>query len=35
VGFHLALSLALSTEAALVGAALGTAAVLFGWRTVR
>jgi hypothetical protein len=35
VGFHLALSLKLSVEVALVGAALGTAAVLFGWRTVR
>jgi hypothetical protein len=35
VGFHLALSLALSPEAGLAGAALGTAAVLFGWRTVR
>jgi hypothetical protein len=35
VGFHLALSVALSADAGLVGAALGTAAVLFGWRTVR
>jgi len=35
VGFHIALSLALSSQAGLVGAALGTAAVLFGWRTVR
>jgi hypothetical protein len=35
VGFHLALSLALSAGAGLVGAGLGTAAVLFGWRSVR
>jgi hypothetical protein len=35
VGFHLALSLKLSVDAALVGAAAGTAAVLLGWRTVR
>ena len=34
-GFHLAASLALSANAGLVGAVLGTAAVLFGWRTVR
>jgi hypothetical protein len=35
VGFHLALSLKLSAEAALVGAVAGTAAILLGWRTVR
>jgi hypothetical protein len=35
VGFHLALSLKLSADVALVGAAAGTAAVLLGWRTVR
>jgi len=35
VGFHLALSLKLSVDAALVGAVAGTAAVLLGWRTVR
>jgi hypothetical protein len=35
VGFHLALSLKLSAGVALLGAAAGTAAALFGWRTVR
>jgi hypothetical protein len=35
VGFHLAQSLALAPEAALLGAAAGAAAILFGWRTVR
>jgi hypothetical protein len=35
VGFHLALSLKLSADVALVGAVVGTAAVLLGWRTVR
>jgi uncharacterized membrane protein YeaQ/YmgE (transglycosylase-associated protein family) len=35
VGFHLAESLRLTQEAALVGAVAGAAAILFGWRTVR
>jgi hypothetical protein len=35
VGFHLALSLSFSAGIALVGAAAGTAAALFGWRAVR
>jgi CBS-domain-containing membrane protein len=35
VGFHLAAALKLSTEVALLGAAVGAAAVLFGWRSVR
>jgi uncharacterized membrane protein YeaQ/YmgE (transglycosylase-associated protein family) len=35
VGFHLAGSLKLPEDAALVGAVVGAAAVLFGWRTVR
>jgi uncharacterized membrane protein YeaQ/YmgE (transglycosylase-associated protein family) len=35
VGFHLAESLKLTPEVALVGALVGAAAVLFGWRTVR
>jgi uncharacterized membrane protein YeaQ/YmgE (transglycosylase-associated protein family) len=35
VGFHLAEALKLTAEVALVGAAVGAAAVLFGWRTVR
>jgi uncharacterized membrane protein YeaQ/YmgE (transglycosylase-associated protein family) len=35
VGFHLAEALKLTAELALVGAAVGAAAVLFGWRTVR
>ena len=35
VGFHLAESLKLTAGAALVGAVVGTAAVLFGWRSVR
>jgi hypothetical protein len=35
VGFHLAAALKLTPGVALVGAVVGTAAVLFGWRTVR
>ena len=35
VGFHLALSLKLPLQAALVAAVVGTAAVLLGWRQVR
>jgi uncharacterized membrane protein YeaQ/YmgE (transglycosylase-associated protein family) len=35
VGFHLAASLRLTPEAALVGAVVGAAAILLGWRTVR
>jgi uncharacterized membrane protein YeaQ/YmgE (transglycosylase-associated protein family) len=35
IGFHLAESLKLTAGTALVGAVLGAAAVLFGWRTVR
>jgi uncharacterized membrane protein YeaQ/YmgE (transglycosylase-associated protein family) len=35
VGFHLAESLKLTAYAALAGAVVGAAAVLFGWRTVR
>ena len=35
VGYHLAEALKLAGAAALVGAAIGAAAVLFGWRTVR
>jgi uncharacterized membrane protein YeaQ/YmgE (transglycosylase-associated protein family) len=35
VGFHLAESLKLAPEVALAGAAVGAAAILFGWRTVR
>jgi uncharacterized membrane protein YeaQ/YmgE (transglycosylase-associated protein family) len=35
IGFHLAESLKLAAGAALVGAVVGAAAVLFGWRTVR
>jgi uncharacterized membrane protein YeaQ/YmgE (transglycosylase-associated protein family) len=35
VGFHLAEALKLATEAALVGAVVGAAVVLLGWRTVR
>jgi uncharacterized membrane protein YeaQ/YmgE (transglycosylase-associated protein family) len=35
VGFHLAETLKLAPEAALVGAVVGAAVVLFGWRTVR
>jgi len=35
VGFHLAESLKLTAEAALLGAVIGAAAILFGWRTVR
>jgi uncharacterized membrane protein YeaQ/YmgE (transglycosylase-associated protein family) len=35
VGFHLAAALKLSTEVALLAAAVGAAAVLFGWRSVR
>jgi uncharacterized membrane protein YeaQ/YmgE (transglycosylase-associated protein family) len=35
VGFHLAESLKLAEEAALLGAVVGAAAILFGWRTVR
>ena len=35
VGFHLAESLKLAEAAALLGAAVGAAAILFGWRTVR
>ena len=35
VGFHLAEALKLTAEVAVVAAAAGAAAVLFGWRTVR
>jgi uncharacterized membrane protein YeaQ/YmgE (transglycosylase-associated protein family) len=35
VGFHLAESLKLPEDTALVGAVVGTAAILLGWRTVR
>jgi uncharacterized membrane protein YeaQ/YmgE (transglycosylase-associated protein family) len=35
VGFHLAESLKLTQDVALVGAVVGAAAILFGWRTVR
>jgi uncharacterized membrane protein YeaQ/YmgE (transglycosylase-associated protein family) len=35
VGFHLAESLKLTAYAALGGAVVGAAAVLFGWRTAR
>ena len=35
VGFHLAELLKLTQDAALVGAVVGAAAILFGWRTVR
>src|SRR5258708_40016002 len=35
VGFHLAEQLKLTGEATLVGAAVGAAAILFGWPAVR
>ena len=35
VGFHLAEALKLATEVALVGAVVGAAAVLLGWRMAR
>jgi uncharacterized membrane protein YeaQ/YmgE (transglycosylase-associated protein family) len=35
VGFHLAEALKLAPDTALVGAVVGAAVVLFGWRTVR
>ncbi|HEY6257933.1 MAG TPA: hypothetical protein VIY51_19280 [Xanthobacteraceae bacterium] len=35
VGFHLAESLRLAGGAALIGAVIGAAAVLFAWRSVR
>jgi uncharacterized membrane protein YeaQ/YmgE (transglycosylase-associated protein family) len=35
VGFHLAEALKLTEEVALLGAVLGAAAILFGWRSVR
>jgi uncharacterized membrane protein YeaQ/YmgE (transglycosylase-associated protein family) len=35
VGFHLAESLRLASEAALLGAVIGAAVILYGWRTAR
>jgi uncharacterized membrane protein YeaQ/YmgE (transglycosylase-associated protein family) len=35
VGFHLAESFKLTQEAALLGAVIGAATILYGWRTVR